>query len=370
MLGWLIILSVVGCQLPENGQQIAYIGWDAADRKQIFLTDQSATPPRQLTDSLQDISGFAVSPDGEQIVYTVQLDNGSELWRLGLGRLFTSPKIILTCPNAICSQPIWAADGQRLIYEKRPLLNEYEERGSPSLHWLDVESGTTATVQEEAGSPTHSARFSPDGNWISYVSPADEGVIAYHFDNGSRPFEGASRFLTIPSLIGSPAAWHPASNQLVVADLNNTIQHGEEGDDHQSHAHDVSPAINLFMTNLETEERTLLTKATGVDDGTAVISPMGEWIAFGRKPNQTATGRQIWLIRPDGSDVHALTNELLVHFGSLGWSDNGHTILFQRFDSGSASRPNHPSIHIIDITTNAITNIAPAGFHPIWIPNS
>ncbi len=362
---WGIIVSLIfvgGCATntsTENGR-IAYLSWDENGRVQLYTTTLSPNKPEQLTHAEGDIHSYAIAPDGTQLVYAVRFENGrSELRLLNLAQrlISTSPKRLLTCENALCSLPVWAPDGRRLIYEKRELLDD-GELGLPVLWWLDVNTGETITVLADADPPNQAAAISPDGQWLSYASSADEGVTVYGLENG--------RFFHISSQLNTPAAWNADSTQLISTDYNTTILHGDTGTDHLGHTHDAAQSIHLFVTELFSEERRQLTEGVNVDDSIPAWSPDGQWIAFGRKPIFTNTGRQLWLIRADGSKAVSLTNDLTLHHGSVSWSKDATFLLFQQFNTTTPDIP--PSIHTINITTKVQQQIVPIGFQPTWIP--
>ena len=344
----------------EDGPKIAYLNWDDNGRIQLFTTSLTQSEPEQLTDVEGDVHSYAVAPDGSQIVYTVQFENGrSELWRLKLNTflLTASQKRLLVCENALCSQPVWAPDSRRLIYEKRTQL-ENDELGLPTLWWLDVQTGETITVLEDATPPNQAASISSSGEWLSYASPADDGLYVYGLENG--------RFFHVNSYLNTPAAWNNEGTQLISANFSTKILHGDEGDNHQEHAHDSVQSVHLFITDIATEERHQLTDGISVDDGTPVWSPDGQWIAFGRKLMFTNMGSQIWLVRPDGSETIPLTDNLLVHHGSLSWGENGRFLLYQKFNTTTPDTP--PSIYTINIATKSEQKIVDVGFYPTWLP--
>ena len=356
----LLLFWVGGCTAaPAVGNgRIAYLNWDENGRVQLYAFNLTTKTTEQLTAAPADIHSYAVSPDETQIVYSIPFADGrSELWQLNLNerRTASTPTKLFTCENAQCIFPIWAPDSRRLIYERRELVDG--SLGLPSLWWLDVETGETTTVLAEDKPPNQAAALSPDGSWLSYASPADEGVLVYNFENG--------RFFRIPSQLDTRAAWKPDSSQLVVSDFNVVILHGGEETDHLAHEHDAVQSIHLFVTGVADEQRRQLTQGSSVDDSTPVWSPDGQWIAFGRKLLGTNTGRQLWLVRADGSEEVPLTDELAIHHGVPSWREDGRLLLYQHFDITTPDTP--PSIWTIDIQTQTQQQIVPIGFQPVWL---
>ena len=114
--------------------------------------------------------------------------NGSALRIMSAGGGGESP--LLDCPAAECSGLVWSPDGRRLIYERRPWADG--RYGSPRLYWLDAATGETLPLLDE-DTPGYGARFSPDGAWLSYVSPPDEGVVLYRLGRRRAAVAGQSR---------------------------------------------------------------------------------------------------------------------------------------------------------------------------------
>ena len=353
---WLFLPGLILTACQPGGDElppILYLGRDENDRNQIYRVT-TMKEPRALTSDAAGVYDFAIAPDGKQIVYTVLSNYGdSEIWMLGSnGR---NLRKILDCPQAECANLVWSPDNQKIIYEKRILISDGIS-GAASLWWLDSESGETLPVLEDELAHGSGARFSPDGQWLGYVAPEDDGVYVYHLEDG--------RFNFFPDEIGMPISWHPDSNQFVVGNLDVAIIHGEEGEAHETHTHDYETAVYLSVADPETGDINLISPSMVVDDGTPAWSPDGEWIAFGRKKPQTASGRQLWLMRPDGSDAHALTDDLLVNYGPPDWSPDGKVLLFQRFELNDPTAV--PSIWLLEIATGSMREIAPNGMLPAW----
>jgi TolB protein len=358
------ILLVSFYRLPEPADAfsglpaIMFLNWDDADRIQLFFTGVRSSDSVQLTQSPTDILEFAISPQGNIIAFVTRQENGgTTLYLLDWnGRIATNQRQILACPETTCNRLVWAPDGRRLIYERRPLATP----NVPVLWWLDTQTGETVTVLEDAGEASASASLSPDGQWLAYASPRNERLVVYHFGDG-RHFE-------LPNTLGSTAVWHPDSTRFLINDQDLVILHGDEGEDHEQHTHEYQEAIHLFAVDVSTQERTTLNQAGNVDNGNAAWSPDGAWIAFGRKLIRTPTGRQLWLMRPDGSEARPLTDNLVIHHGPPHWSPDGRYLLFQQVNTSETDR--RPTIWLMNIHSGERLQIVPSGTLPAWLPIS
>lgn len=346
-----------GSSSSGDAPRILYLSWDDADRLQLFLTDQAGASVMQVTEAPADVVDFAVAPGGERVAFVVQFEDGhSELWQTAVNGRFRSPSLLLACPQANCRHLTWHPDGRRLLYERRDVLAN-GDLGSPTLYWLDAETGDTTSLLADTSAPSLAAAISPDGQWISYVSPPDEGVYAYHLENGRRFF--------IASETGAPASWSPDSSTLIVSDINLLTYHSDDDSDHQEHEHDYALAFNLFRADIYSEARRPLTQEASVDDGTPVWSPDGAWILFGRKLFRTDTGRQLWLVPADGGEPRPLTDDLAIHHGAPGWSPDGRSILFQRVNV--LDRSQRPAIWLLDVESETMRQVVADGIQPAWI---
>lgn len=352
----LLAVLLASCSTTaDTPARIIYLNWDENNTAQIFLTNLADNSTQQLTNSAADVMEYAVSPAQNQIAFVTREENGGETvlvmdWN---GRISSTPRQLLTCPDAACNHLVWHPDEQRLIYEKRPFTTP----NLPTLWWVDVQTGDTVTVLSDPTEISSGAAVSPDGIWLSYVSLPSESMQFVNFASGER--------FGIPSNMGTPAVWHPDSQQAIIRDLDLTVYHGDEGEGHSEHEHDFSESVHLFSTTLTTQTRQLLDETGNVDDSNAAYSPDGEWITFGRKVARTNTGRQLWLMRQDGSEAKALTDDLMLQHGPPSWSENGRFLLHQQ---ANLTDPNpQPAIWQYDLETSEMSQLLPSGWFPNWL---
>ncbi len=355
----LFLLAATGCRPAAAEPSILFLRPGPNGAAQLFHQAAGDPSARQLT-GLDDphapeVIDFAVAPSGQRIAYTaITADGGSAIHLIGAdGR---GDERLADCPQAECSAPVWSPDGGRLIYELRPRRSGLLD--SPRLHWLDADTGETLPLIEGNETPGYGARFSPDGRWLSYVSLADDGVVLY------RMADGAQRLLS--SRVGSPAAWSPDSAAVVYGDL--VVQGHATAPDVEGAVGELpvqeSSTVFLYRTMVgEETTRRRLSPDAAVADSAPAFSPDGQWIAFGRAPANTAAGRQLWIMRADGSEARALTSDPAVTHGPPGWSPDGRTLLFQRYDPAAETT----SVWRLDVATGAATRVAEDGYLPAWL---
>jgi TolB protein len=362
ILGVIVVLalSFTGCR-PDNQElpSILFLRPDDAGLAQLFSLSAPDAAPQQLTKAESgpglDLIDFAVSPDATTIVYSAFVDIGGTVIRqiTGDGR---DDQVILECPSDECSGIVWSPDGRRLVYERRAL--DEGGAGQPRLYWLDPETGETKPLIEGDTTPSFGASFSPDGDWLSYVSPSNDGIVLYQLADG--------RQRLIPSRVGRPAAWSPDSADIVIGDLIVTGRLVAPGGENAPETGQESSAVYLYRVTLEEEgSRERLSPEASIEDSVPAWSPGGRWIAFGRRPAETVTGRQLWLMRPDGGDARALTDEPSIFHGLPNWSPDGRWLLFQRYDLTDPTAI--PSVWLMEVATGELRRVVENGYQPAWL---
>jgi len=325
--------------LVNTGQpRIIYLAGDEPERFQLFVVGLDKEQPGQLTQEPFGIWDYAVSADGEMIAYSaLRRDGGADLWAMESDG--SERRQLVDCSEADCTEPDWSPGGQRLVYTRRENVIDV-----PRLWLLDVASGETVPLFQDEQALGRRARWSPDGQWLSYVSPPDSGVRVYNVSDG--------RSLLVPSETEAPAAWSPQGNVLLVTGAQ---WQGE------------SFLVHLLRADLESGQLTDLSGAEEpVEDGSPAWSPDGAWIAFNRKPPRVAAGKQLGLMRPDGSELYFLTDDAKVHHGPPAWSPDGRYLLFQRYPLTEPDA--QPGIWLLEVETGTMREVVTPGSLPAWLP--
>ena len=354
LIGLIIVSISAACTSSDTADDtIIYLDYDENSVAQIYTLTIGAESPNQLTTSATDVMEYTLSADGKQIAYVVKEGNGgNSIWVMNTNG--SKVEKVRNCPTSTCNRLEWHPDGQRLLYEKRP----FSAQTRPTIWWVDVNNGETVTVLSNPNEVSGGTAVSPDGKWLSYVSPPNETIEFVHFATGER--------FSVPSVLGTPAVWHPDSQQAITRDLNLITYHTAEGTDHTEHEHDFAESVHLFNSSIEYQERQILDETGNVDDGNATWSPDGEQIAFGRKIARTNTGRQLWIMQADGSEAQALTDNLQIQHGPPQWSENGRLLLFQK---ANLSDPEpQPSIWQYDLANKQMEQLTTSGWFPQWLP--
>lgn len=333
-------------ELGGENTAVLYLANDSQDIQQIYKIIPGQFAPQQLTTAPHNVLDYAPAPDSRSIAYIIENDDGStDIWLIDPdGRL---PYELYDCASDVCRNPVWTPDGHRLLYDRGFNMGPGQLPVNQRLFWLDIASQTSTALFSDPAVIGYNPRLSPNGEWLSYLVP-DAGlpiIQLYHLPTNSGR--------QIVSETGENGVFHPVLNSFFFTDIK---PQGE------------SVAIHIFEDNLDAPPGTLYNR-TGelalVNDGGLAWSPAGSRLAFTRNPARTPAGRQIWLMAPDGSEQTSLTNAPEIHHGSLQWSPHGRVLLFQRFDTTRPQEP--PSIWTLNLGTNELRQIAPAGIQPRWL---
>lgn len=191
------------------------------------------------------------------------------------------------------ADPAWSPDGQMLAVASR----------WPTLSGIRINDATGTAVRmltSDAGdvSPT----WSPDGVQVAFIGHGD-GQIWIIGAQGS-----GLRKITSDTLARTHLSWSPDGKEIVASASDP----------------DFCCEAHIYALDLESGIQTRLTSG-GTNDQWPSWSPDGSRIAVERC---CGTGREIWLLRPDGTDLQRLTT------GSYDndpvWSPDGSRIAFLR----------------------------------------
>ena len=312
---------------------------------QLFMMPLSGGTPTQFTKESSGISGYSVSPDGKTILYTAfKVDGSSSISAINTDG--TQQHLILNCPTSQCGDPQWYPDGQKIVYQRLDYAGD-SALSKFSIWWLDMQTGKTMPVFQDQTFPSSAPAFSADGQWLSYISPANNTIQVYHLQD--------AKDISIP--IGyqglMPEVWSPTSDAILYWDAVSP---------------DAGSSIHVNRYILNSGQKIDLGGTQDQTDYSASWSPDGKWIAIDRNlstSDSTKKGDQVWLVKPDGTQSHVLLNEPDVSYTDLNWSPDGSYLAYTRY---SYDNIGHSDAWMMDIQTGQTTMLASGGFIPTLLP--
>ena len=193
---------------------MVYIASDRSGWDQLFAQPLAGGNPIQYTQVPSGITGYSVAPDQKTLLYTVfKTGGGTSIWAINADG--TQSHLVLDCPQAECDSPEWYPDGKKIAYER---LDNAQDSSIPrfSIWWLDLETGKTLPVFQDQTFASSAPKFSPDGQWMSYISAANNTLVIYHLK------DGRSISLSLGSQAIIPESWSPAGDSLLFGNQANS----------------------------------------------------------------------------------------------------------------------------------------------------
>lgn len=326
--------------------QILFTAADDNGLQQLLVISALGGEPRQLTAEPNGIGNFDPSPDAKTIIYSIHPPNpNSGLWVIDADG--SNRRLALSCIEEDCGNPIWTPDGRDVIYERIAIADPYTpDYGIISLWKLSATDGSTQALFQDQTFQGLSAEWSPDGQWLSYISPQSIGIQLYNLVSGAS--------ITVPSQTSPLLVWKPDSTAVLYFDT-------ELDDSGQMRR-------RLKHFNLRDNSTIALFADNNMEERWAAWSPDGEKIVVirGQLQNGVLQGDQIWLANPDGSNAHVLIESGSMIYGIPQWSpDSRYLILTQyRLDAPRADT----ELILVDTRTPTVWTLYAPAYNPVWLP--
>jgi Tol biopolymer transport system component len=324
--------------------KLVYLAQNNQYKDQLAVVALAGGNPVVLTQEPDGVERYSLSPDGKTLLYSVlQMDGASSIWALYLDG--TQKRRVLDCPQAQCDQPVWFPDNEKVVYER---YDYSQNSASPmsTIWWLDLAMGETKPVFQDQALPALAPAFSPDGQWLSYISPSMNSIQVYNLQK--------SQIISIPlsSKTFAQEFWSPAGDAILYWGLA-TAQPGA--------------AVHVKRYILTSGQVTDLGGSIQQEDYNFAASPDGHWIAIVReslKASSSNVEEEIWLVRPDGTQGHTLLEDQ-GSFSDLSWSPDSHYLIYNHFPTQGNAKP---EIWMADIRSGQLTKVLDGGIAPALLP--
>jgi Tol biopolymer transport system component len=333
---------------------LAYL-WPSDMEASLFMLKPGSEEPQQLTGS-EGVLDFDVGVDTDLIYYSLlNSEGGSDIWQLSVRN--SENQVLIECGEDTCSEVQVSADNSKLAYVNTSV------DGSLSVWTFDLADSSAERISQEGGT-AHMPQWSSAG-FLSYYDFRNFRYYIVDLESGSKKY--------FENFTGEPGAWSPDGLLFVTVEyslLSTTI--GKEGELDPEEEFELETVFftssQMMAYEVSTGKRTNLSGDTLVEDDDPVFSPDGNWLVFSRRilSGETITpGRQLWLMRADGSQAQQITDEPEYKYMDFAWHPNSEQVAAVRASNVDRTEPTE--IWLFDLRTDEAVEIMTEGFQPEWI---
>lgn len=359
VLGFLPVLSARSWTFSVDVARVMYLwpSWDDAD---LYLKDLSAQHPLRLTRTTYGVIDYVVDREGTNVFYAaLRPDGGSDLRVLNLTS--GEDRLEYACPGmSRCRALALHPSEDYLAFERHDSTVGAAGRpvaGPPEVWVLPLRSGETAFPIAGEAHSTSQPLFSPSG-WLAYYNERLRAVALLDTIT-----EAGQPVNFIPNDLGLLGSWSPDGSGLALVGMLVSEVDGDPAEaTYRSH---------IYLVQVHSGHTVDLSRASEelVEDASPRYSPSGDWIAFSRRSlreEQWSLGRQLWLMRPDGTEAAVLTDSPVYNHASFTWSPDSRRLVFLRKNQSDLAEP--PELWWLDVETGERGLLVEGGYLPYWMP--
>ena len=328
---------------------------------QIYYADMADLDSAQpLTDLATGVYDFAVSPNGQQVVYSAASVAGEphELHLLEVATGTSTPLTKCALEDADCTRPAWRPGRRELAYERVELNRQLADvSASPTRVWLLDLTGMPRTRPLFADNQQlgHSAQWSADGSTLAVFDPSypEAGIVVIRMVGEEDP-----QF--VPSNSGSVGALSPDGRLLFFPEI-----------------HVLGDSVRTILRRAELDDG-IVTDFTpadfAVDDMAAAWHPDGRQLLLARRYDgeRWTHSPQLYLLDLETGALETLVFDGRYNVSDFSFDAAGTMVLMHRFplldEDGRYNNAGLPEIWLYELATGELRRVAVNGFHPRWLP--
>ncbi len=345
--------------------RVVYL-WSAKETADVYTHPIDGIGSDRQTQTAHGVLDYDLSDDYETLVYAdAREDGGSDLRALEL--VSGEDRMLFACPEETrCTAPALSPDGDWLAFEMRPSSLGAGGKQISGSDRVWVIALNEVGIEFPVGSNDHvtsNPTWSPEGHLTYY----DETLRTITLVDLST-YPEMEPLTYIPSDMGFNSSWSPDGAYLIYAEIvfptREALPEKEGGLQTLFYSHLYRVEVATGMTvDLSSEPVRL------VEDASPVYSPDGEWIAFTRKyleAERWSLGRQLWIMRSDGTELQQITDDPNYNYSSLVWNLESSALLYMRKNQADLSEP--AEIWMVDLPRGEFKQMVVGGYLPQWIP--
>jgi Tol biopolymer transport system component len=172
-LSSLVLPGAAGGAFPGTNGRIAFVT-NRDTNAEIYTANPDGSDPLRLTNTRENESGPAYSPDGTRIAFA----RSSDIWVMNADG---SGAGAITGTEGADSQPAWSPDGSQIVYVSNHTIPATGGTTGPELFIINADG--SGTERQVTNTPSNAASqapvWSPAGDQIAYQSNATTGFDIY-----------------------------------------------------------------------------------------------------------------------------------------------------------------------------------------------
>ena len=353
-------LAAVTWRFQTRAERLVYLSTDGSRQAfiaNLWAVDTDGRNTRQLTNEPNGVDSFAVSPDGNTIVYatpdsasTGKTTSAMNLWLVDSdGR---NKRRLTRENNAVANNPQWSPVGNVISYERSALTsvpggNAQPVQGTKKLYLLRNDGTQLAPLYFGADKIGFGLSWSPTGTRAAFYDPNKAAIGVYNFTPDIAWFP--------TSATGAAIGWSPDGSKIVYSNLNPATGANQQ----IAYVADVdasAPGQPLCLPDPDGESYDEVDLAWAGDGGR---------VALVRQPEGGAA-YHIWTVTP-GALATQITRDDAYIDTAPAWSPDSRRLLFIR-QPVAAQVGIGQQVWVMNADGSEIRRVAANAMRALWLP--